>query len=133
MPIERKELKRVFMYAGARLADPDPSMSAIDVRDLYAASGRPDLSSAEVQGPAQVGDEQHYTFHKAVGSKALYKCDKDLQATVLPAALQQAVQAVEGGNDLMKTMEPIPMAEIAAKNRGETFTKPPSSLIRWTF
>jgi PRTRC genetic system protein C len=133
MPIERKELKRVFIYAGARLADPDASMSAIDVRDLYAASGRPDLSSAEVQGPTLVGDEQHYTFHKAIGSKALYRCDKDLRKAVLPPALAKAVQDVEGGNDLMKSMEAIPMAEVAVKNRGVKFSMPPSSLIPWTF
>ena len=69
MAIQRQNLTRVFMYSGVRLNDPDASMSPIAVRDLYAAAGKPELSSAEVRGPEVVGNELVFTLHRAVGTK----------------------------------------------------------------
>lgn len=67
--MQRTNLTRVFLYSGVRFPDPDPAMNPIAVRDLFAAAGRPELSNAEVRGPEIVGNELHYTLHRAVGTK----------------------------------------------------------------
>ncbi|MFN3650053.1 MAG: PRTRC system protein C [Armatimonadota bacterium] len=59
---------RVFMYNGAQLEDPDPSMSPDDVRKQYAAV-YPALTNAGIVGPKQSGDVATYEFKVSVGTK----------------------------------------------------------------
>lgn len=127
------QLERVFLYAGTRLVDIDPTMTPLEVRDLYAASGRPELSSAEIHGPELVGDEQHYSFHRAVGSKALVLAeDADLEAIPVSDDLAMALAAFGIQHSPIKG-EHSTVASIITANRGDKRTCPPSNLIPWMF
>lgn len=66
--MESKVNKRVFMNNGARLSDPDTTMSPAGVKDLFSAM-YPELLNAEIQGPDMVNDELVYTFHRTTGTK----------------------------------------------------------------
>ena len=61
-------MARKFKYNGMELADPDPKMTPDKVRDLLSVS-YPDLATATVEGPAKEGDDQVFTFKRAVGAK----------------------------------------------------------------
>ena len=63
-----EQLEREFSYNGVRLADPLPSMPLIQVRDFY-ANVYPEIVSADIEGPKQVGNKTIYTFRRAVGTK----------------------------------------------------------------
>lgn len=62
------KLVRGFRYNGARLPDPNQDFSLNQVRDFY-ATVYPEITSADIEGPEQIGSEQIYTFRKAVGTK----------------------------------------------------------------
>ena len=61
-------LKRVFMFNGNPLSDPDTSKSGAAVKDFYAAM-YPELLNAEVQGPVEADGKLVYTFHRVTGTK----------------------------------------------------------------
>lgn len=61
-------MARVFSYNGMELADPDPGMSTDQVRELYAIT-HGELNTATVTGPKKRGDDQVYTFSRALGRK----------------------------------------------------------------
>jgi len=63
-----EQLEREFSYNGVRLADPLPSMPLIQVRDFY-ANVYPEIVSADIEGPKQLGNKTIYTFRRAVGTK----------------------------------------------------------------
>lgn len=73
----RTALTRVFLYQGIEMPDPDPTAEPRDVRDLYASAGRPELGTAEVRGPEQVGNTLQYSFHLKVGTKG-YQAAADI-------------------------------------------------------
>lgn len=60
--------KRVFVHNGARLADPDKTLSPASVKDLFSAM-YPELLNAEIQGPDMEADEIVFTFHRTTGTK----------------------------------------------------------------
>jgi PRTRC genetic system protein C len=62
------KLVRGFRYNGVRLTDPNRDFSLNQVRDFY-ANVYPEIISADIEGPEQIGAEQIYTFRKAVGTK----------------------------------------------------------------
>jgi len=66
--MEGGKLTRKFAYNGVNLADPDPSMSVDQVRDVYVAT-YPELAVAQVEGPAFKGNQAIYSFRRAVGEK----------------------------------------------------------------
>ncbi len=66
--MEGGKLTRKFAYNGVNLADPDPSMSAEQVRDLYCAT-YPELAVAQIEGPEYKGHQAIYSFRRAVGTK----------------------------------------------------------------
>ncbi len=68
-PLTKTPLIRVFEYAGVCLPDPDIAMSPEQVRDFLAATGRPELTAAEIHGPEQRGDQLVYTLHRVTGTK----------------------------------------------------------------
>ena len=63
-----QKLIREFRYNGVALADPGALLSLDQVRDFY-ASVYPEIISADIEGPQQVGGKQVYTFRRAVGTK----------------------------------------------------------------
>lgn len=67
--MERTTLIRVFMADGVQLADPNPTASVTDAVRILAASGRPDLATAEIRGPEAKAGRSVYTLHRAVGTK----------------------------------------------------------------
>ncbi len=70
MAIKVETLTRVFAYAGMELPDPGAQFTAIQVRDIYAAS-YPELATAEVNGPERKGEKLVFSFARAVGTKGL--------------------------------------------------------------
>jgi len=61
-------VEREFVYHGATLADPNPTLSIEEVRSFYAAQF-PELTNAAITGPETTGDRLRYSFERAIGSK----------------------------------------------------------------
>lgn len=61
-------LTRTFAYAGVALPDPNPNLSADQVRDVYSAT-YPELATATVEGPETSDGKMLYTFRRAAGMK----------------------------------------------------------------
>jgi PRTRC genetic system protein C len=66
--MESHVLSRIFEFNGVRLPDPDPKLSAEDVRTLYAHQ-YPEITTASITGPEAVGDKLVYRFTRAIGTK----------------------------------------------------------------
>lgn len=105
--MEIKQLEREFNYNGVRLADPLPSMTLVQVRDFY-ANVYPEIVSADIEGPKQVGNKIIYTFRRAVGTKGGANL-ADMIGDV--AALLQANWLDAGDADFIKELQ-----ETLAKN-----------------
>lgn len=61
-------MTRKFKYNGMEIADPDPKMKPDQVRDLLSVT-YPDLATAKVEGPKKDGEDEVFTFTRAVGAK----------------------------------------------------------------
>ena len=61
-------LKRCFAFLGLKLPDPNPKLTAEEVRSFYSAQ-YPDLATASITGPEVVGDTLLYNFSRAIGTK----------------------------------------------------------------
>ncbi len=59
---------REFSYLGIRLPDPNPQLSADEVKTLFSAQ-YPELATAAINGPEAVGGKLRYEFLRALGSK----------------------------------------------------------------
>jgi len=66
--MEINELTREFAYNGVKLADPNPKFTLTEVRDFY-ATVYPEIISADIEGPKNVGAKAIYSFRRAVGTK----------------------------------------------------------------
>lgn len=66
--MEIQNLTREFNYNGVRLADPSPTLTLAQVRDFY-SNVYPEIISADIEGPKNVGANAIYTFRRAVGTK----------------------------------------------------------------
>jgi len=64
----QQTLKTVYLYNGIRLTAPVEGMSAQEVKDFFSGV-YPELTNASISDPAVNGDELHYSFVKAVGTK----------------------------------------------------------------
>nr|WP_314540055.1 PRTRC system protein C [uncultured Massilia sp.] len=73
-----QKLTREFRYNGVALADPGQALSLPQVRDFY-ANVYPEITSADIEGPEQLGGKQIYTFRRAVGTKGASLRDAALQ------------------------------------------------------
>ncbi len=69
MPIETRSLERSFSYNGLRLPDPDSRLTPEQVRDLYASSTYPEITTAVIEGPDASGGTLHFKFTRAIGTK----------------------------------------------------------------
>lgn len=63
-----QELIREFKYNSVKLPDPNPAFTLVQVRDFF-ATVYPEIISADIEGPEQIGDKQVYSFRRAVGTK----------------------------------------------------------------
>jgi PRTRC genetic system protein C len=61
-------LPRQFYYNGTILPDPNPNMSVEQVRDMLTPRF-PELATAAIQGPEDLGTAQRITFVRAIGEK----------------------------------------------------------------
>ena len=61
-------LVREFSYNGTRIPDPAPNMTVEQVRELLIPS-YPEIATASVNGPEDIGSALRYTFSRAIGSK----------------------------------------------------------------
>ena len=68
MAVKVQALTRSFSFNGVDLPDPAPTMSTLDVRDLYSAT-YPELTTATIEGPEVRGDRLVYSFQRAAGTK----------------------------------------------------------------
>ena len=59
---------REFSFNGVKLPDPDPKLSAEQVRSVLATM-YPDIATASITGPEAVGDKLRYNFVRAIGAK----------------------------------------------------------------
>jgi PRTRC genetic system protein C len=66
--MESHPLSRHFEFNGIRLPDISPSLSVEEVRTLYEQQ-YPEIATATVTGPEQVGDKLVYRFSSAIGTK----------------------------------------------------------------
>jgi PRTRC genetic system protein C len=61
-------LPREFYYNGTKIPDPNPNMSVEQVRDMLTPR-YPELATAAIQGPEDMGTAQRITFVRAIGEK----------------------------------------------------------------
>lgn len=135
MALKQELLTRVFEVNGVRFPDLDPSLTPIEVRDLIAAAGRPELSSAEVRGPELRANELVFTLHRAVGTKALAPASS-VAVEAKQLAVTQALQVIR-----RRTVKPnvkeaqlaacLNKAEAPATGKGRIQT--PGVLVPWVF
>lgn len=63
------KVTRIFRHNGMNMPDPAPGLKPDEVRNLYAASGYPQLLNAKIVGPTYEGENEVYTFEAHVGHK----------------------------------------------------------------
>ena len=66
--IEAKTLSRSISYNGVKLPDPDPRMTAEEVKSLYSHQ-YPELATAALTGPEASGEHLQCSFVRAIGTK----------------------------------------------------------------
>ncbi len=66
--LKTEVLLREFYYNGVRIPDPGPEMTVEQVRDLLTPT-YPDMATASLSGPEDMGTVLRYTFNRAIGSK----------------------------------------------------------------
>lgn len=66
--MDTTELKRVFIHNNSRFNDPDPGMTADEVR-AHLAAMHPELASASIDGPVIADGLMEFTFRTTVGTK----------------------------------------------------------------
>ena len=71
MALQIEKLIREFRYNSVVLPDPNNTFTLEQVRDFY-STVYPEIISADIEGPEQLGAKSVYTFRRAVGTKG---CD----------------------------------------------------------
>lgn len=61
-------VRRIFIYNGRTLPDPDPQMTPEAVKQFYSAI-HADLTNAAVEGGTFEGDTQTFEFKRGLGTK----------------------------------------------------------------
>ena len=67
MAMQIEKLIREFRYNGVVLQDPNTTFNLVQVRDFY-ATVYPEIISADIEGPQQLGAKSVYTFRRDVGA-----------------------------------------------------------------
>lgn len=65
---KKQTLSRVFKHGSLTLPDPNPRLTAEQVRDSY-ASTYPELATALIKGPDYAKGKETYTFKESIGAK----------------------------------------------------------------
>lgn len=68
MALQIEKLIREFRYNSVVLPDPNSTFTLEQVRDFY-STVYPEIISADVEGPEQLGAKSVYVFRRAVGTK----------------------------------------------------------------
>ena len=68
MALKTSSLPREFSYNGIKLPDPNPTMTAEQVRDFYTTM-YPEIASAAITGPEDAGNALRYSFGREIGTK----------------------------------------------------------------
>lgn len=68
MALTAVTVRRVFLYSGRTLQDPDPQMTPEQVKQFYSAI-HADLTNATIEGGQFEGETQTFEFKRAVGTK----------------------------------------------------------------
>lgn len=89
--VQTNAQRREFLFNKIPLADPDPAMSAQQVKEFYAGS-YPELNNAEIEGPEPVGNALRYEFRKAVGTKGA-EIDPENRLAIIGAAGLELIRA----------------------------------------
>ncbi len=66
--LQASPLRRSFSFQSLKLPDPNPKLTAEEVRSFYSAL-YPDLATAAISGPEAVGDKLVFRFERAIGTK----------------------------------------------------------------
>jgi PRTRC genetic system protein C len=66
--IQAKVMSRNFSYNGVKLPDPDPRLTAEEVKTIY-SNQYPELATAAITGPETSGENLQYSFVRAIGTK----------------------------------------------------------------
>jgi len=66
--IEARMTSRSFSYNGVKLPDPDPRLTAEEVKTIY-SNQYPELATAAITGPEASGENLQYSFVRAIGTK----------------------------------------------------------------
>ena len=66
--IEAKVMSRSFSYNGVKLPDPDPRLTAEEVKTIY-SNQYSELATATITGPEASGENLQYSFVRAIGTK----------------------------------------------------------------
>ena len=123
---------RIFNYGAISLPDPDASLSAPDVRDLYAGS-RPELATAEVRGPTAQGDTAVYEFVRAVGTKGKGVVSK--QTKKPPSAEEKrwaaGLECLEHARGTAPAFDDRVGAALSLRRQGKTKLVLPGCLVPW--
>lgn len=127
-------LERAFEYAGVLLPDPDRTMSPTHVRDFLAATGRPELTSAEIRGPEQRGTQLVYTLHRVTGTKGRGP-DREVptqhpRAISVRRAIDKLEARVKAQTEQVSLSLSPPLCALA-KNSGEHRNFLPTEVVPW--
>jgi PRTRC genetic system protein C len=66
--LKTEALLREFYYNGVRIPDPGPDLTVDQVRDLLVPRF-PEIATALVHGPEDMGNVLRYKFTRAIGEK----------------------------------------------------------------
>ena len=137
--LKRTNLTRLFRYAGIALPDPDTALTPLQVRDFFAAAGRPELATAEIRGPELEGNTQLYTFQRAVGTKGLrastplrIESEEQLDALAIDPRITKAMNAMSINVSVAINPTLSRVVETLGKEEGRAMTLPKEA-IRWFF
>ena len=130
--MEITTLRRTFTYGGMMLPDPDSSMTPMEVRDLYAATGSPELATAEIRETFDLNTSTlEISFHRAVGTKGLVE-PRPATCAVSEVQVEQALQAfvkpaVPKLNDRLMSA----VNRLVDRSEDDTSLQVPSDNIPW--
>lgn len=129
--LTKQVMTRVFEYAGVSLPDPDPTMQPQQVRDFLAATGRPELTNAEVQGPVVRGTQLVYTIHRTTGTKGARRAAGTRRRRPR-AALEAQLARLEREATATRS-DPVlsPVLSALGSNIGPTVITLPSPSVPW--
>lgn len=92
MKVETAE--REFRYNGVKLKDPNPADSLEKVREFYATI-YPEIVSAAIEGPENIGNKLVYDFRKAVGTKGAVRPWREMLTEFLATNKAERVTALD--------------------------------------